>query len=55
MPCANILKYETRIRKNIVDSAALWITLRVTHIAWTTLRVVHTLHNFATIVNTSLR
>ena len=36
--------------EELVDSAAMWITLRVTHIAWTTLRVVHTLHNTTTIL-----
>src|SRR3989338_4028065 len=29
----------------VVDSATLWIILRITHIAWTTLRVAHTPHN----------
>ena len=36
--------------KEIVDSAALWTSLRLLHRAWTTLRVAHTLHNTATIL-----
>ena len=36
--------------RGIVDSAALWTSLRLPHRAWTTLRVVHTLHNTATIL-----
>jgi len=36
--------------KKLVDSAAMWITLRVNHIAWTTRRVVHTLHNTTAIL-----
>jgi hypothetical protein len=33
--------------KKVVDNAAPWITLRVTHRAWTTLlRVAHINHNY---------
>src|SRR3990167_6531375 len=41
---AIFLSFEIR-RFLVVDSATLWIILRITHIAWTTLRVAHTLHN----------
>jgi len=41
--------------KQIVDSAALWISLRLTHIAWTTLLVAHTLHNPATIIISTMK
>ena len=44
------IRYITPKFEKLVDSAAMWIILQVTHIAWTTLRVAHTLHNTTTIL-----